>query len=500
MSPGLLIAAPRSGSGKTTITLAVMRALSRRGLVVQGAKCGPDYIDPAFHAAATGRPSFNLDSFAMPPALLEDLVTDHAAADLVIAEGSMGLFDGVTGGEGATGASADIAARFGWPVVLVLDVSGQAQSAAATALGFRSYDPRVTIAGVILNNVASERHRRLAADGMARIGLPVLGVVMRRKEIILPERHLGLVQAGETADLAARLDALADLAEASIDLDALLRAARQSQNAGDDRERQAPSPRFAVGRVGVGGSGATIDSRPIQAGTPPTPSPFQPKGGGRGTAPSPSSPSLRPPGRPSLRLPPPGRRIALAQDAAFSFVYPHVLDGWRQAGAEIVPFSPLEDEPPGDDCDACWLPGGYPELHAGRLAGNARFLDGLRGFAASRLVHGECGGYMVLGEALEDAEGVTHAMAGLLPVVTSFARRRLHLGYRIATLARDSVLGSAGAVLVGHEFHYASVTAGAPGEVDCLAQVRDAHGTDIGPVGHLRGRVSGTFFHAIAPR
>lgn len=452
MSPGLLIAAPRSGSGKTTITLAVMRALNRRGLAVQGAKCGPDYIDPAFHAAATGRPSFNLDSFAMPPALLDELAAGHAAADLVIAEGSMGLFDGVTGGEGATGASADIAARFGWPVVLVLDVSGQAQSAAATALGFRSYDPRVTIAGVILNNVASERHRRLTAEGMARIGLPVLGVVMRRKEIILPERHLGLVQAGETADLAARLDALADLAEASIDLDALLRAAQQSRSAGDAQARQASLP---------------------------------PQGTGRGTA---------------LRLPPPGRRIALAQDAAFSFVYPHVLDGWRQAGAEIVPFSPLNDEPPGDDCDACWLPGGYPELHAGRLAGNVRFLDGLRRFAADRPVHGECGGYMVLGEALEDAEGVTHAMAGLLPVVTSFARRRLHLGYRIATLACDCVLGSAGTVLVGHEFHYASVTAGAPGDADCLARVRDAQGTDVGPVGHVRGRVSGTFFHAVAPR
>ena len=190
LAPGLLIGAPRSGSGKTTITLGLQRALVKRGLAVRGLKCGPDYIDPAFHAAATGKPSANLDTFAMPDALLASLVDEAAqGSDLIVAEGSMGLFDGVRSHKGHTGASADIAAFCGWPVVLVIDVSGQAQSAAAMALGCMRFDPRIQIAGVILNKVASERHRRLVADGMAEIGLPVFGALPREASLILPERH-----------------------------------------------------------------------------------------------------------------------------------------------------------------------------------------------------------------------------------------------------------------------------------------------------------------------
>ncbi|GJE25624.1 cobyrinate a,c-diamide synthase [Methylobacterium organophilum] len=432
--PGLLVAAPRSSSGKTTVSLALMRALSRRGLAVGAAKCGPDYIDPAFHAAATGRPSVNLDSFAMPDALLDATAgLACAGADLVLAEGSMGLHDGVVAGEGRSGANADIAARFGWPVILVLDVSGAAQSAAAVALGCARYDPRIRVAGVILNKVASPRHRRLVEAGLARIGLPVLGVLLRDAGLVLPERHLGLVQAGETQDLVARLDRLADLAEASIDLDAVVAA--------------------AAGQVTPGAG----------------------------------------------RLPaPPAQRIAVAQDAAFSFLYPHLVAGWRAAGAELVPFSPLADEGPDPGCDLCWLPGGYPELHAGRLAAATRFLDGLRAFARSRPVHGECGGYMVLGESLEDAEGTLHPMAGLLPVATSYAKRRLHLGYRVARLLEDGVLGPAGARLVGHEFHYAAETSPAPDARSGLAAVADAEGTPLGHAGHRRGLVTGSFFHLIA--
>ena len=435
-APGLLVAAPRSSSGKTTVALALMRALSRRGLRVRGAKCGPDYIDPAFHAAATGHPSVNLDSFAMEDGLL-DAVAGLAGrdADLVVAEGSMGLHDGIVAGEGRTGANADIAARYGWPVVLVLDVSGAAQSAAAVALGCAAYDPRVRLAGVILNKVASPRHRRLVEAGLARVGLPVLGALMRDASLVLPERHLGLVQAGETGDLVARLDRLADLAEACIDLDAVVAAAAGA----------APASSGALPR-------------------------------------------------------PPGQRIAVARDAAFSFLYPHMLAGWRAAGAEIAWFSPLADEAPDPACDACWLPGGYPELHAGRLAGAGRFLAGLRAVAGTRPVHGECGGYMVLGETLEDAEGTTHAMAGLLPVATSYARRRLHLGYRVATLLSGGILGAAGQGLVGHEFHYASELSGPPDADRALARVTDAEGTDLGYAGHRAGRVTGSFFHLVAQR
>ncbi len=434
-APGLLIAAPRSGSGKTTITLGLQRALVRRGLTVRGLKCGPDYIDPAFHAAATGAPSANLDSFAMPDALLGQIAGSAAGgADIIIAEGSMGLFDAVPGPEGHTGASADIAALLGWPVVLVIDVSGQAQSAAAIALGCRVYDPRIRIAGVILNKVASERHRRLVTQGMERIGLPVLGSLPREASLILPERYLGLVQAGETADLHERLDALADAVAAAVDLDALVAAAGDTHLPGG-AERAAP-------------------------------------------------------------LPAPGRRIAIARDAAFSFVYPHVEAGWLAAGAELVPFSPLADEAPPADCDACWLPGGYPELHAGTLAAATGFMAGLRAFADSRPVHGECGGYMVLGKALTDADGVSHAMAGLLDVETSFARRKMNLGYRRAILQADGPLGPAGAGLTGHEFHYATIVA--QGEDPPLAMVTDPHGSAPAPAGSQRGHVTGSFFHAIA--
>lgn len=432
---GILIAAPRSGSGKTTITLGLQRALVRRGLTVRGLKCGPDYIDPAFHAAATGAPSANLDSFAMPDALLGQIAGGAAdGSDIVIAEGSMGLFDAVPGPEGHTGASADIAALLGWPVVLVIDVSGQAQSAAAIALGCMHYDPRIRITGVILNKVASERHRRLVAQGMAKIGLPVLGSLPREASLILPERHLGLVQAGETDDLHARLDALADAVAAAIDLDAVVAAA---------------GPTLRAGTTSV------------------------------------------------TQLPAPGRRIAIARDAAFSFVYPHVEAGWRTAGAELVPFSPLADEPPPEECDACWLPGGYPELHAARLAGAQRFMAGLREFSASgRPVHGECGGYMVLGRSLTDADGISHAMAGLLSVETSFAKRKMNLGYRRAVLEADGPLGRAGGALTGHEFHYATVVT--QGEDPPLALVTDPHGSAPAPAGSRRGSVTGSFFHAIA--
>ncbi len=435
-APGLLIGAPRSASGKTTITLGLQRALVKRGLAVRGLKCGPDYIDPAFHAAATGKPSANLDTFAMPEALLASLVDEAAhGSDLIVAEGSMGLFDGVRTVKGRTGASADIAAFFGWPVVLVIDVTGQAQSAAAVALGCMRYDPRITIAGVILNKVASERHRRLVADGMAEIGLPVFGALPREASLILPERHLGLVQAGETADLHARLDALAQAIEAAVDLDALVAAAAAAP--------RAPS--------------STVHA-----------------------------------------LPPPGQRIAIARDEAFSFVYAHVASGWAAQGATLAFFSPLADEPPPPDCDMCWLPGGYPELHAGRLAAAQHFHAGMHVFAERRPVHGECGGYMVLGDALEDAEGTSHKMLGLLPVTTTFAKRKLNLGYRAARLSADGILGPGGAKLIGHEFHYASMTSIAPTQAQAFARSTDAEGNDLGFSGHRHGLVSGTFFHVIA--
>ena len=367
---GIVIGAPRSGSGKTTLTMALIAAFRRRGLTVRAAKSGPDYIDPAFHAAASGAPVPNLDSWAMPPPLLARLAAEAARdADLLVIEFAMGLFDGVAAPPGRSGAAADLAAGLRLPVLLLLDVSGQSQTAAAVARGFAAHDPAVRIAGVVLNRVGSERHRLGAAAAIEAAGVPVLGALPRDPALALPERHLGLVQAGEHLDLPALLVRLAEVAERCLNLDAIMAVA--------------------------------------------------------------SSVVLPAPGRAGL-LPPPGQRIALASDAAFSFVYAHLVQGWRAAGAEVVPFSPLADQGPPGDCDACWLPGGYPELHAGALAAAGRFRAGLAAFAATRPVHGECGGYMALGSGLVDAAGDRHAMAGLLGHATSFAKRRMNLGYREA--------------------------------------------------------------------
>jgi cobyrinic acid a,c-diamide synthase len=431
---GLIVSAPRSSSGKTLVTLGLLGALRQKGIAVRAAKSGPDYIDPAFHAAATGAKGVNLDSWAMPAALIDALIADTThGAEMLVIEGAMGLFDGVPGTPGRSGAASDLAERLCLPVLLVLDVSGQSQSAAAVAAGFAAYNPAVRIGGVVLNKLGSDRHRALIADALKPLGIPALGAIPRDETLVLPERHLGLVQASEHADLAARLARFADVAARHLDLDAILAMAAPLA------EGQAP---------------------------------------------------------PAMTLKPPGQRIALASDAAFSFVYTHVLDGWRRAGAEIVPFSPLRDEAPPGDCDVCWLPGGYPELHAGKLSAARGFLDGLAGFSQSHAVHGECGGYMVLGEGLEDAQGVRHAMAALLGHATSFAKRRLHLGYRQARLLADNPIGAVGDVVRGHEFHHASIVA--KGNDEPFVDVTDAQGRPVTETGSRRGRVSGTFFHAIA--
>jgi cobyrinic acid a,c-diamide synthase len=433
---GLIIAAPHSGAGKTTVTLAVLAALARRGVKVRAAKAGPDYIDPAFHAAAIGAPSVNLDSWAMVPELLDGLAAQATSnAELFVIEGVMGLFDGVAGAARRSGATADLAAHFDLPVILVLDISRQAQSAAALVRGFAAHDPAVHIAGVILNRAASEKHRALVAGAIAALGIPVFGAIPRDAELALPERHLGLVQAIEHGDLTNLIESLAATAERNIGVDALIATAT-----------------------------------PLNLAT-----------AGANRAPA---------------LPPPGQRVALAHDRAFSFVYPHLVEAWRHAGAEIVTFSPLADEAPPDRTDCCWLPGGYPELHAGALAAARNFAEGTRRFAETRPVHGECGGYMVLGESLEDAAGTTHKMTGLLGHATSFSKRKLHLGYRSARLLADGVLGARDTIVRGHEFHYASLTSA--GDDGGFAELCDGEGRALGTSGGKRGHVSGTFFHAIA--
>jgi cobyrinic acid a,c-diamide synthase len=294
----------------------------------------------------------------------------------------------------------------------------------------------VQIGGVVLNKVASARHDALVRAGFAQAGIPVLGALPRQAGIALPSRHLGLVQAEESTDLEALLVAAGQLVDSYCNLDAIVATARATQ------VRSVPPP------------------------------------------------STRPP----------GARIALARDAAFSFVYPHLIEGWRNAGATILPFSPLGDEAPDNSADCCWLPGGYPELHAGRLAANTSLRSGMQRFAQTRPVHGECGGYMALGAGLVDAQGQRHEMLGLLGLETSFAKRKMNLGYRLAQLCAPVPGYGVGARLRGHEFHYASILSQPDPP---LAEVRDANGLAVAQTGSRRagaggGQVSGTFFHLIA--
>lgn len=431
---GLVLASPHSGSGKTTLTLGLLRALARAGHRVASAKSGPDYIDPAFHAAASGAPCLNLDAWAMRPELLEALVRQLGGdSELILCEGAMGLFDGL--GATETGSTAELAERLGWPVVLVVDAAGQGASVTALLEGFSRHRTSVRVAGVIFNRVGSARHGAVLTEA-TRAALPeleILGGVPRNPALALPERHLGLVQAGEHGDLEAFLEHAARVVGEACDLEALMALARPARLA--------------------------------QASAKVAP------------------------------LAPLGQRIAVARDVAFGFAYGAVLEGWREAGAELAFFSPLADETPGDDADAVYLPGGYPELHAGQLAANRRFLAGLRAAAArGAAVYGECGGFMVLGQALVDAQGGRHPMVGLLPVITSFARPSLHLGYREVRLACATPLGHTGAVFRGHEFHYASLveTDGPP-----LFRVADGAVTPLGLAGAVRGSVMGSFLHLI---
>lgn len=417
---GLILAAPASGSGKTTLTLGLLRALRDRGHVVRSAKSGPDYIDPRFHAAASGAPCVNLDAWAMRPDRIRALA---AGPGTLLIEGAMGLFDGAP--PDGRGATADLARALHLPVVLILDTAKQSQSVAAVVAGFARHDPAVEVRGVILNQTGSARHELMLRQALAPFGLPVLGAVRRQAGLEHPSRHLGLVQAEERADLEDFLARVAGVVAESIDVDALLALARPL---------------------------------PAPTGKPPS-------------------------------LPPPAQRISVARDAAFAFAYPHLLADWQAAGAEIRLFSPLADAAP-PPADLVILPGGYPELHAGRIAASTTFLNGLRRAADSGAVYGECGGYMVLGEGLTDATGTRHAMAGLLALETNFARRRLHLGYR-HLMARGGPFSCA---LNGHEFHYATTlrAEGAP-----LFDASTAEGDPLPPMGLVRGRVSGSFAHVI---
>ena len=347
--------------------------------------------------------------------------------DLFIVEGAMGLFDGAAAERIGKGSVADLALALDAPVILVVDASHMAQSAGAVVEGMVRWAEAagIVIAGVILNRLGSSRHEALVRYAVASVS-PVFGALPRDAGLAVPSRHLGLVQAGEHADLEAFIDRAANWVVKHCDMGAIQAAAKNGP---------------ANGQVAP--------------------------------------------------IPPLGQRIAVARDQAFGFAYWHMLEDWRNAGAELVVFSPLSDEVPDPEADAVFLPGGYPELHAGRLASATHFLGGLRD-AAERgaLIYGECGGFMVLGDALTDANGKMHAMAGLIRLETSFSERRLQLGYRTLWSEAGPWRGS----LKAHEFHYSTATRA---EGHPLFQAQDATGKDLGPIGLRAGRVMGSYAHVI---
>lgn len=418
MARGLLIAAPHSGSGKTLITLGLIRALRNRGMKVASAKVGPDYIDGRFHEAASGAPCINLDYWAMGADACKARLAE-IDADIIIVEGVMGLFDGP---DGANGSTADLAETLALPIVLVIDAAKQAQSVAAVVHGFSTFRPSLNVAGVILNRVASDRHAKMISDSLHS---RILGIMRQNDSLIWPSRHLGLIQAQENQ----QLEAFIESAAAGVSRETFLDKINESATIITNRNFESQKP-----------------------------------------------------------MPPLAQNIAIASDLAFAFAYPHLLNDWRKQGAELSYFSPLNNETPKGD--AVFIPGGYPELHAGKLASNTVFLSALRSHKG--LIYGECGGYMVLGDAIVDADGTSHAMAGLLPVTTSFAKRKLQLGYR----QLKPLSGPWTSNLRGHEFHYSTITS--QSSADPLFHASDAAGNDLGPIGQRVGNVMGSYAHIIS--
>ncbi len=428
-APAFIIAAPSSGSGKTLITLGLLRAFKNSQVNVASFKTGPDYIDPQFHTLASGRPCYNLDPWAMPATTLSASYSAAAeGAEFVIGEGVMGLFDGAQDG---TGSTADLAQTLQLPIILIIDAKGQSASVAAILHGFNSYRSDTNIAGVIFNRVGSQIHADLLKAAADKVDIPTLGFVPQDPSLHMPSRHLGLVQASENADIEAFIEQAATLVAENVDLEHLKQLAK--------------------------------------------------------------APSLAPE-KPKMAAP--GRHITIAKDIAFAFSYPHLMKQWEKSGAALSFFSPLANEAPSKDADFIYLPGGYPELHAAVLSQADTFKAGMKEAAQKGVsIYGECGGYMTLGRTLTDKEGACYAMLGLLPIDTSFAEPKRHLGYRKVTQLIETPVGKIGSTHMAHEFHYASEIRNDSDAA--LFEIENARGNNLGKIGAVSGNVSGSFIHLI---
>ena len=433
---GFLIAAPQSGSGKTTVALAIMSALSRRGFKVAPFKCGPDFIDPGYHRLVTGRPSINLDSWMCPASFVADTFARHAAgADVAIIEGAMGLFDGL--GASFEGSSAQVAVITAAPVVLVVNARGMAASAAALVKGFAEFDPAVRLAGVIFNNVGSEKHAELLQQALAE-KLPqvrVFGSIPRNDALAIPSRHLGLITAEDNPLAPEYLNLLADLAEQHLDLDVLA-------------------------ELETGTKAAFCDPIPI-------------------SRPENAEPVL----------------IAVARDAAFCFIYEDNLRLLKDAGAELIFFSPLDDLDLPAGISGIYLPGGYPELYGRQLTANAGLRQAiLQAVTGEMPCYAECGGMIYLTQGMEaDESAAITDFTGLFPVRARMLPRRKALGYRQVQFLTDSISSVAGMILRGHEFHYSEIGVMPLQVKRCYRVTR--HGEKLGLEGYRLHKCLASYIH-----
>lgn len=452
---GFLISAPQSGSGKTTVSLAIMAALARRSLAVAPFKCGPDFIDPGYHRAVTGSPSINLDGWMCSEEFVRETfqsgLTSPSGQKIAVIEGAMGLFDGI-GASSQNGSSAQIAAITGVPVVLVVNARGMAASAAALVRGFAGFDPQVRIAGVIFNNVGSNSHSELLMAAMAE-NLPeiaLFGCIPRDESLVIPSRHLGLVTTEDNPLSEDFIRRLADMAERCLDLDRL------------SQLQIPPCPPFIKGGDKFA-STSTIEGDRF-------PPPFI-KGGSGGIC------------------------IAVARDPAFCFMYEDNLRLLREAGAELVFFSPLADAALPSGTDGIYLPGGYPELYAEQLNRNKNMKESIRTAVAADLpVYAECGGFVYLTEGIDGSEDQPSAdFVGIFPVRCRMLPRRKALGYRQAELTEVAIIGAKGATIRGHEFHYSEIGA-MPEEVRRCYRV-SRQGVVLGPEGFRIRNCLGSYIH-----
>lgn len=432
----IIIASPVSGSGKTTVTVGLMECLKRRGLKVAPFKVGPDFIDPGYHRMITGQPSINLDGWICAPEMVESLFAEHCAnADIAVIEGVMGLFDGISGSSD-DGSTAQVARLTGATVFLVVDARGYARSVAALVKGFVDFDPGIRIGGIILNNVASDNHARILREAL-ETELPavkILGCIKRDRLLQIPARHLGLMTVEEHELSPEFLDHLVEVIRGSLDLGTLW---------------------------AVAGSGKSFDLQP-----PPSPVADQ-------------------------------VRIAVARDAAFCFVYESNLRLLAAAGAELVEFSPLRDRSLPASVSGLYLPGGYPETHAGTLAANSSMKEEIHAAIEAGLpAYAECGGFIYLTAGIRSTNGLLdpqQQFVGIFPITTTMLEKRKALGYREVMLKEDSLLGTAGTTARGHEFHYSEVEE-MPAEFRRIYQVSKGE-HDLGTEGYLYKNCLASYIH-----